>query len=178
MATTTRLMTVEQFRQLPEEQFRHYELRHGELVKVTPPKLKHALIQNRLVDRLRTAARPGGLVSMELGFRALPEHELRSADVGFVTKERMESADPEDNLHGAPDLTIEVLSPSNTAAEMNEREKLCLENGCQEFWTVDAKLRQVKVSTPDGITTTYRAGQEIPLRIFGAGSLNVDAIWG
>jgi len=170
-------MTVEQFRQLPEDQFRHYELRHGELVKVTSPKLKHVLIQNRLVDLLRAAAAPGGFVSMEFGFRASAEYELRSADVGFVTKERFEASDPEDNLHGAPDLTIEVLSPSNSAAEMNEREKLCLENGCREFWVVDPDLRQVKVSTPDGITTAYRAGQEIPLRIFDGKSLKVDAIF-
>ena len=177
MVTTTSLMTVEQFRQLPEAEFRHSELRHGELVPVTPPKLKHFLMQNRLVDLLRPAAPSGGFVSMEFGFRALPEHELRSADVAFVTRERFESADPEDNLHGAPDLVIEVLSPSNTAAEMYDREKLCLENGCREFWIVDPELRQVKVSTPDGITTTYRAGQEIPLHVFGGGSLKVDAIF-
>jgi hypothetical protein len=35
----------------------------------------------------------------------------------------------------------------------------------------------VKVSTPDGITTTYRAGQEIPLRVFGSGALKVDDIF-
>jgi len=72
---------------------------------------------------------------------------------------------------------IEVLSPSNTAAEINEKEKLCLENGAKEFWVLDADLRQVKVSTPDGITTTYRSGQEIPLRLFGAGALKVDDIF-
>ena len=170
-------MTVEELRRLPESGTPFCELRHGELVKVTPPKFKHRLIQNRLVDLLRPLAPAGGYVSMEFDFRALPEHELRTADVAFVTKERFEAIDPEDNLHGAPDLVIEVLSPSNTAAEMNEREKLCLENGCQEFWVVDSDLRQVKVSTPDGITTTYRAGQEIPLRLFGGGSLRVDAIF-
>ena len=177
MATTTSLMTVEQFRQLPEPGYFYCELRHGELVQVTPPKFKHRLIQNRLVDLLRPAAPSGGFVSMEFDFRALPEHELRTADVAFVTKERLETIDPEDNLHGAPDLMIEVLSPSNTVAEMNDREKLCLENGCREFWVIDPELRQVKVSTPDGITTTYRAGQEIPLRVFGDGSLKVNAIF-
>jgi Uma2 family endonuclease len=91
--------------------------------------------------------------------------------------ERWEQIKPEDNLRGAPDLVIEVLSPSNTAAEMAEKEKLCLENGSKEFWVVYPKLRQVKVSTPDGITTTYRDGQEIPLRLFGGGTLQVSAIF-
>ena len=59
---------------------------------------------------------------------------------------------------------------------MNEKERLCLENGAQEFWVVDQDLRQLKVSTPDGITTTYRPRREIPLRVLGAGALRVDDI--
>jgi Uma2 family endonuclease len=86
-----------------------------------------------------------------LPFRPLPEHELWAADVAYVSKERWEQIDPEDNLVGAPDLVIEVLSPSNTAAEINDRE--------------------------NGITTAFRAGQEILLRVCGSRSLKVDAIF-
>lgn len=43
--------------------------------------------------------------------------------------------DPDDYLRGAPDLIIEVLSPSNTATEICDKEKLCLENGAREFWS-------------------------------------------
>ena len=74
-------------------------------------------------------------------------------------------------------MVIEVLSPSNTVSEMLDREKVCLENGCQEFWLVDIERRQVKVSTPDGRTLTYRAGQEIPLPLLNSGRLAVDAIF-
>ena len=42
---------------------------------------------------------------------------------------------------------------------------------------MDPDLRQVKVSTPEGLTTTFRTGQQIPLRIFGGGSLAVDDIF-
>jgi Uma2 family endonuclease len=177
MATTTGSMTVEQFRQLPETGPFYYELRHGELVRVTRPKFKHHLIQNRLVELLKSAAQSGGLVSTELAFRALPEYELRVADVAYLSAERLQQVDPDDNIRGAPDLVIEVLSPSNTVAEINEKEKLCLENGAREFWVVDQDLRQVKVSTPDGITTTYRSGQEIPLRVLGTRALKVDDIF-
>lgn len=86
--------------------------------------------------------------------------------------------DPEGDISGAPDLVMEVLSPSNTAAEINEKEQLCLENESREFWVVDAALRQVKISTPDGHAVTYKAGQEIPLRLFGGGVLRVDEIFG
>ena len=178
MAATTGLMTVEQFRQMPEDGGAVYhELRHGEVVPVTRPKFKHHRIQRKLRQLLEVHAGEQGIVETEFAFRALPEYELRVADVAYVKRARWEQIDPEDNLHGAPDLVIEVLSPSNTAAEINEKEKLCLENGAKEFWVLDADLRQVKVSTPDGITTTYRSGQEIPLRLFGAGALKVDDIF-
>jgi Uma2 family endonuclease len=177
MATLASLMTVEQFRRLPEAGPFYYELRHGELVRVTRPKFKHLRIQRQLRKLLESFASESGVVEIEVAFRALPEHELRVADVAYITQERWERIDPEDNLAGAPDLVIEVLSPSNTATEINDKEKLCLENGCREFWSVDTDLRQVKVSTPEGITTTFRTGQQIPLRL-GSGSLAVDEIFG
>ena len=177
MATTTGSMTVEQFRQLPESGSCYYELRHGEAVPVTRPKLKHSLIQKRL-EKLLEQAVPEMFVAVEFPFRALPEHELRVADVAIVSNDRIRQTDLEDNLHGAPDLVVEVLSPSNTVAEINDKEKLCLENGSKEFWVVDPALHQVKVSTPDSITTAYRSGQEIALGVFGGGMLMVDEIFG
>ncbi len=77
---------------------------------------------------------------------------------------------------GAPDLVIEVLSPSNTASEMLDKEQICLDNGAREFWVVDPIRRQVKVSGSDGRAATYKAGQSIPL-LFG-GTLLVDLIFG
>jgi Uma2 family endonuclease len=176
-ATLTRPMTVEEFNDLAETGPFHYELHHGDLVKVTRPKLKHHVLQERLLELLRAACAGTGHVSMELAFRALPEHELRVADVAFVSQERWDQIDLEDYIHGAPELVIEVVSPSNTLVEMAEKEALCLANGSREFWMVFPELRQVKVSTPDRITTTFLDEQEIPLRIFGNGSLKVAAIF-
>ena len=88
-ATTSHLLTVEEFRKLPEDSGPVYhELRHGELVAVTRPKFKHHLIQSRLRDRLKAIAPPGVFVEYEVAFRALPEHELRVADVAFIAPER------------------------------------------------------------------------------------------
>ncbi len=83
---------------------------------------------------------------------------------------------PEDD-GPAPEIVIEVLSPSNTAAEMLDKQKLCLENGSREFWVIDADRRQVLVSTPDRHTISYPAGQEIPLPLFGEAKITVDAIF-
>jgi Uma2 family endonuclease len=101
----------------------------------------------------------------------------RLADVAVVSVVRLQQADPDDNLPGAPDVVIEVLSPSNTVAEIIEKQRLCLENGCREFWAVEPKSRVVNVSTPDGITRTYQEAGEIPLALFGNARLPVAAIF-
>jgi Uma2 family endonuclease len=171
------LMTVAEYEQIPErnEGF-YYELHHGELVKVYFPKPRHYKLQRRLRRLLESPAGDAGVVDTEFAFRPLPEHEVWAADVAFVSKERWDQI--KDNyLQGAPELVIEVLSPSNTMEEMLDKEKTCLEGGCREFWLVNEKRRQVKVTTPDGVTKTYHEGQQIPLTLFGTGSLAVSAIF-
>lgn len=178
MAATTHLMTVEEFRKLPEDSGPVYhELRHGEVVPVTRPKLKHSLVQRKLRRLLEPLAESGSYVDVEVAFRPLPEHELWAADVAYIPRERFQQADPEDNFHGAPEIVIEVLSPSNTAAEIYDKEQLCLQNGAREFWVVDPDRRQVKVSTPNGHTITYQSGQQIPLPLLGGAKLTVDDIF-
>ncbi len=176
MATTpTRLMTFAEFERLPWPRDCRYELRHGELFKVPPPKYKHFLLQQKLRELLQEAAGAAGKAYTEVGFRARPEGEFRIADVAYAANERWAQPDPEGYFTGAPDLLIEILSRSNTAAEMLDKRNLCLENDCREFWVVDLDHRQVEVSTPDGHTITYKSGQEIPL--FFGGRLATHAIF-
>ena len=177
MATTTGLMTVEQYRELPETGPFYYELRRGELVQVARPTMGHILIQERLHELLKRMLGSAGLVVVEFPFRAQPEYELRVADVAYITRERTIKIDLQDNLHGAPDLVIEVLSPSNTAREIKEKADLCLANGCRQFWAVDSRLRQIAVSTPDGLTRIYGAGESIPLVFAENQALKVDAVF-
>lgn len=175
MATTTdRLVTFAELEQMPDAPGGRYELHHGELIKVPPPKLPHFRIQRRLRRLLEAAAPEGSVVDTEFGFRALPEYEYGVADVVFVSGERWDPHASE-YFDGAPDIVIEVLSRSNTAGEMLDKEQLCLENGGKEFWVVDPKRQQVKVSTSGGRTMIYKTGQQIPL-LFG-GSIAVSEIF-
>lgn len=177
-STPTRLITVEEFRRIPEPAGDFdYELHQGELVSVTRPRKKHHVMQDHLVSLLKPLLGQHGYVSMEVAFRAVAEHDLRCADVAFVSAERWRAVEPEDNLHGAPDLVIEILSASNTAAEMYEREQLCLESGAKQFWTLDLARRQIRIATPYGPAQVYGVGQEIPLTVVGGQAIAVADIF-
>ena len=167
-------MTVAEFSALPD----HFlELHHGEVVEVPPPTIKRQLIQRILRKLFERLASPGSYVEIEVPFRALPEYEMRVADVAYISPGRWENVDLNDWFLGAPDLVIEVLSPSNTAAEMFEKQQICLENGSKEFWVVDPIRRSVRIFTPDGFMRTWVSGQEISLPLFGDSKIAVDAIF-
>jgi Uma2 family endonuclease len=80
-------------------------------------------------------------------------------------------------MHGAPELVIEVKSPSNTRAQLQELTTLCLTHGSREVWIVDQEHQSVTVVRQSGARTLYEAGSEIPLDAFVPGSLPVDEIF-
>ena len=171
--TTTKLMTFAEFERIPNPPGFRYELHHGELVTVPFPQFPDVGAQWQLRRLLESAAGSAGVVHTEMPYRPLPEHECWGADIVYIAKTRWEGIDR--YVMGAPDLVVEVLSPSNSASEMLDKRNVCLDNGSREFWVVDTDHRQVEVSTTDGHTITYKSGQEIPL-VFG-GHLAVDSIF-
>jgi Uma2 family endonuclease len=170
------LLTVEQYRQLPEREDVIQELHWGQVITLTRPKARHVKLQSRLVRLLRPQAEHLGYVESELPFRALPDYDLRAADVAFISRERWDEVDDEDDLRGAPELVIEVLSRSNTLAKMQELAALCLSAGTQEFWVLDAKRQTVTVTSRDGASVIYRGEDRIPLPLFG-GELPLSEIF-
>jgi len=170
-------MTVEQVRALPDPPGGRYELHHGELVKVSFPKRRHWRVQQRLVELLKAAAGNRGVVGPEFPFRPLPEYEFWGADVALVTHERDDRTDLDENLLGVPEVVIEILSPSNTVAEMNDKKATCLENGCVEFWLVDPKRRTVEITDRKFATVMYREGDQIPLAVLGDVKMSVAEIF-
>jgi Uma2 family endonuclease len=174
MPAATALMTFADLERIPDSEGR-FELRHGKLVKLTLPKHGEFLIQGNLRQTLEKAAGEKGEVVTQLGFQPKREYEYWLADVAFVSREHWLAIPDDGYFQGVPEIVIEVLSPSNTASEMLDKEQICLENGALEFWVVDPVRRQVRISTPDGRSITYKSGQEIPL-LFG-GNLQVDSIF-
>ena len=170
------LMTVDQYRRLPAREDVVQELHWGMVVTSTRPKMKHAKLQSRLARLLRPKSEHLGIVETEVAFRPLPEYELRGADVAFVSQHRWDATDDDDNLHGSPELVIEVLSPSNTKAEIHEKAVLCLSTGAVQFWVVDAKRRIVSITPRGGEPVLYCPGDRISLPMFNS-ELEVSEIF-
>src|SRR5277367_4250067 len=102
MATLPALVTVEQFQELPLDRGPvMHELHHGAVITLTRPKAEHYRLQKRLERLLEARAGNLGVVGIELPFRAVPQFDLRAADVAFISLERWDAIDLEDNLRGA-----------------------------------------------------------------------------
>lgn len=176
MATTTVLLTVAEFVDLPDPPDGYHELRDGEVVRLSYPPRKHQDIQRVVTMLLAKHLAAMGPV-WPIAFRPTEEHNIWQADVAFTIRERWEGISEREWLVGSPDLVVEVLSPSNAAGEMNRREQTCFAAGCRQFWTVDPDLEIVKVSRPNGSSMTYAKRGQIDLAEFGGGVVSVGDIF-
>jgi Uma2 family endonuclease len=177
MAALPNILTVAEFRELPEGGEFTYELHHGEVVPVTRPSLGHWTIQKRLARLLESRLNQFGEVGTEFAYRPLSEYDLRAADVAAASHERMDATDPRDNLRGAPDLVIEVKSPSNTRKKLSEVVSLCLATGAREVWIVEPDRRSVAVYRRDHPVAIFGAGDSVPLTAFDSDALPIDDIF-
>jgi Uma2 family endonuclease len=160
MPVETALVTFEEFLRLQPPRAGHYELHHGEIILITAPKWGHQRIQDRLAALLRSLAGDRAYVTKEMSFRPAPEYEVWVADVGLTLAERADEVGDDEYLMGAPDLAVEVLSPSNTVDEITEKMSICMANGCGSFWIVDPKRKRVSVTEGD-VTKHYGASASI-----------------
>ena len=153
MATKT-LLTVEDFMRLPESVGTHdlrYELVEGELVTMSPGMLPHNLIRDTLLVVLKAfvAPRKLGTVVSEQAFQ-LSERTVRVPDVAFVRAGRQLATDRP--IEGAPDLAIEVVSPSNTPREIDRRISDYFADGCQRVWVLYPEEREVYIHGLAGVS--------------------------
>jgi Uma2 family endonuclease len=176
MGATTKLLSVEEYLNIPDPPGARYELHHGELVEVPFPKFRHAHVQRR-IQKLVEPYAAGFEILVECAFRPMPQHEMWGADVAAISLARYRQTDLDGYIEGSPELVIEVLSPSNTVSEMQDKQDTCFRGGCLEFWTVDTKRQTVCIVTSKGTTSIYGPGQRVPLALFGGAEIAVDDIF-
>jgi len=109
---------------------------YGHILMSPPPGFSHSTFQARILERLRIA-----------GGETLPEcpvsssKGVRGVDVVWISHGRRDKALRQNILIIAPEICVEVLSPGNTRAEMDEKRALLFEAGAEEVWFCDEKGR-------------------------------------
>jgi Uma2 family endonuclease len=149
MATKT-LLTVEDFLRLPEPLDCSYELVEGELITVSPGMFLHNRLRDRLLILLTAfvEAHQLGTVIAEQSFHLFGD-TVRVPDVAFLRSGR--TLPPYKLPESAPDLAIEVISPSNTPREIDQRVSDFFAAGCKRVWLVYPEYREVYIHGLSGV---------------------------
>jgi Uma2 family endonuclease len=138
-------VTYEQYRLLPEGE--RYELIDGGLAELTPaPGADHQLVSRRLDAAISSRAEdlrfglvldaPIDVVFDDLNVVQPDILVVRQDRLGIVTREAVE---------GAPDLIVEVLSPSTTRRDRFEKKSLYARFGVREYWIVDPEAERFEI---------------------------------
>ncbi|MDE2748829.1 MAG: Uma2 family endonuclease [Chloroflexota bacterium] len=141
---------------------------HGEILAILTVRIGHYVLQNEL----------GRVTTGDAGFvlERNPDGRdtVRGLDLAFVSKSKAPAPLPNTLIEFAPDLAVEVISPSNDAADIRLKIRQLLDAGTSLVWTVYPDLRIVDAHTRDGANTLNEAdmlcggdvlpGFEIPVR--------------
>lgn len=159
---TAALMTVEEFARMPTSEAEDYELVEGELVPLPSANPMHADIRDCLVQVLRNYfdRNPTGRVLSEVDCR-INEETVRRPDLAIFVAGRLDGVDRKKiPLPFAPDIAVEVLSPSEIAFDVNRKVLQYLAGGSQEVWVLDHENREIFIQTDDGIRL-LRGGEAV-----------------
>lgn len=75
---------------------------------------------------------------------------VKLADVGWYSPERFAEVREHLAFPRAPEICVEVVSPSNTEREISEKRRLYFEAGCEEFWRCDREGNMRFFDSPEG----------------------------
>ncbi|HXB68162.1 MAG TPA: Uma2 family endonuclease [Candidatus Acidoferrales bacterium] len=135
MSATTQI-TWEEFLDLPDAPGKQ-ELLDGELIILPPAKHSHNRI-SKLVQRLLESVMDESRVWHEEGYQLRRGYLIPDVSVTWPDQ-------PIENdwLQGAPMLAVEVVSPSNTAAQIEKKTAAYLEEGAAEVWVIYPTTRRM-----------------------------------
>ena len=150
MTTATKLMTASELLAMPDDGFHRYELVRGELISMAPAGGEHGAIGSRTCRRIGNFVEAndlGEVFNADTGFIISTDPDtVRCPDVSFVRKERiLAEGIPKGFMLGAPDLAVEVISPSDSYSEVAEKAAQLLEAGTQLVVLIDPRTRTVSL---------------------------------
>jgi Uma2 family endonuclease len=146
MSVVEQITTAEQ---LFAANLAHCELVVGELVMMSPAGFDHGRFASRIVAALENyvaSRRLGVVTTAEAGYQLAHDPDtVRAPDVAFVRAERLPEGGVKGYFQGAPDIAVEVVSPTDRASEVSAKVRDWLQAGCSTVWVVDPENRTVTV---------------------------------
>lgn len=147
-----------------------YELVDGELV-MSNSGLEHGCIAIILASALYSfvSSRQLGVILDSSTAFTMKNGNKRSPDISFLSKDRLQGLKklPKGFGQGAPDLAVEILSPSNTTSEIHDKIVEYFENGTKLIWIINPEEEYVLVynsrPSPDRLLTSEHnlSGEEV-----------------
>ena len=137
--------TYEDYKHTPDD--KRYELLDGELIMALTPNLEHQRVSMKLGVRLHVFVTEKGLGEI---FRApcdvvLSNTDVVQPDLLFVSREREHILLGGDNVQGAPDLVVEILSLSTAGRDKTVKSALYARHGVKEYWLADPEAKTITV---------------------------------
>jgi Uma2 family endonuclease len=149
MAVVRQQVTADELLHMPDDGFR-YELVRGELRQMNPAGSVHGRVTMSFAWRLARYVEEkqlGTVYAAETGFRLASDPDtVRAPDVAFVSRIRVEAiGEVEGFWPEAPDLAVEVVSPDDSYAEVEEKVFDWLEAGTKMIVVINPRQRSATV---------------------------------
>jgi Uma2 family endonuclease len=161
----TRKLTYEDYVSLPDDGLR-YEILDGEMAVTPSPLIRHQIVSRnlqRILDRHVEARGLGFFLNAPVDV-ILANTSIVVPDLVFVSRAR-EGIVTERAIEGAPDLIVEILSPSTERRDRGAKLQLYARFGVPSYWIVDIDARTIDVFElgAEGYALALRAGDEAEL---------------
>ena len=141
------------------------ELVKGHILVREPPGYRHGYVGSQLLMAIGTHVRThqlGHVLAAETGFTLFRNPDtVRAPDVSFIRSERVPSPQPNGYAEFAPDLAVEVLSPSDRTGPMLAKVGDWIDAGARLVWIVDPELRVARVYRADGTQSLLTADDSL-----------------
>jgi len=162
----TAQITWQDVQQLPDDGKR-YEAIEGELYVTAAPSYRHqrisALLHGALLQILEYPGH-GHVTASPVGVEFPASQEGVQPDLIFISNARR-AIEADDWIRGAPDLVVEILSPSTAHRDRGVKHKLYQRQGVREYWLVHPQENVVDVWRFGAVPEYERFTDRLPVRV-------------
>lgn len=179
MAMTAKKLTFTDYEKIPEDGFRH-EIIEGEEFRTPVPEVPHQRVSVKLVQILNEhvmRSKSGEIFHAPIDVVLSPE-DIVQPDIIFIASSHADRV-TQKNIQGAPDLVIEILSPSTAPVDRGRKLALYDRAGVREYWIVDpvAKTAEIHEFGSPRRRRAYQEGQSFASALFSGLSVNLADVF-